>query len=148
MQYINRTTGRPGPLWEGRFRSCLTQEEDYVLSCYRYIELNPVRANMVGHPAEYPWSSYRANAQGETSTLIAPHSLYIALGHDGKAQQGAYRKLFRHRLDRQTVTEIRAATNGNFALGSARFQAQIAAALGGCVTRGKAGRPRKRNEAD
>ena len=59
VQYINRTYRRSGTLWEGRFRSCLTQTEDYVLACYRYIELNPVRANMVNHPRAYPWSSYR-----------------------------------------------------------------------------------------
>jgi putative transposase len=63
VQYINRTYRRSGALWEGCFRSCLTKEGDYVLGCYRYIELNPVRANMVNHPAEYRWSCYRANAQ-------------------------------------------------------------------------------------
>jgi putative transposase len=64
VHYVNRAYRRSGTLWEGRFRSCLTQEEDYVVGCYRYIELNPVRATMVKHPAEYPWSSYRANALG------------------------------------------------------------------------------------
>ncbi len=44
VQYINRTYCRSGTLWEGRFRSCLAQSEAYVLACYRYIELNPVRA--------------------------------------------------------------------------------------------------------
>ena len=39
VQYINKTYRRSGTLWEGRFRSCLTQEDNYVLSCYRYIEL-------------------------------------------------------------------------------------------------------------
>ena len=69
VQYINRTYRRSGTLWEGRFKSCLTREESYVMSCYRYIELNPVRANMVEHPADYEWSSYRRNAQGERSDL-------------------------------------------------------------------------------
>ena len=58
-QYVNRTYRRSGTLWEGRVRSCLTQEENYFLACQRYIELNPVRAGMVGHPGEYRWSSYR-----------------------------------------------------------------------------------------
>ena len=53
VQYVNRTYRRSGTLWEGRYRSCLTQEEDYLLACSRYIELNPVRANMVAHPADY-----------------------------------------------------------------------------------------------
>ena len=59
VQYFNRTYRRSGTLWEGRYRSCLTQAEDYLLACQRYIELNPVRAGMVEHPADYPWSSYR-----------------------------------------------------------------------------------------
>ena len=58
VQYVNRMYRRSGTLWEGRFRSCLTQEENYLIACHRYIELNPVRAVMVAHPAEYPWSSY------------------------------------------------------------------------------------------
>ena len=64
----------------GRFRSCLTREEDYVPGCYRYIELNPLRAGMVEHPAEYRWSSYRANAQGEAEKLLKQHPIYLALG--------------------------------------------------------------------
>ena len=69
LQYINRTYRRSGTLWEGRFRSCFTQEENYILACYRYIELNPVRASIVEHPAEYRWSSFRANAQREASAF-------------------------------------------------------------------------------
>lgn len=80
--YINRAYRRSGTLWEGRFRSCLTYEEQYVLGCYRYIELNSVRANIVEHPAEYRWSSYRANAQGETSSPLTTHALYDAVGLD------------------------------------------------------------------
>jgi putative transposase len=70
---------RSGTLWEGRFRSCLMQEENYLLARNRYIELNPVRAVMVAHRAEYRWSSYRANAQGEANAWLKPHPLYDAL---------------------------------------------------------------------
>src|SRR3989440_5617612 len=65
VQRVNKRTGRSGTLWEGRFRSCLVASEHYVLACYRYIELNPVRAGMVSHPADYPWSSYAANSPGK-----------------------------------------------------------------------------------
>ncbi|WP_423820570.1 transposase [Salinisphaera sp. SPP-AMP-43] len=143
VQYINRTYRRSGTLWEGRFRSCLTQEEHYVMGCYRYIELNPVRAGMVEHPAEYTWSSYRVNGQGEKSRLIKPHSLYDALGRTPAERQAAYRELFRYELDPGLVDEIRKATNGNYVLGSDRFEAEIAAALGRRVSRGKSGRPKK-----
>jgi putative transposase len=142
VQYFNRSYRRSGTLWEGRFRSCLTQEEDYVLGCYRYIELNPVRAKMVSHPAEYPWSSYRVNAQGESSKLITPHSIYNSLGTEEVTRKASYRELFRYHLDPGLIDEIRAATNGNYVLGSSRFQKQVTAALNRRVTPGKSGRPR------
>ncbi|MGA2291635.1 transposase [Bradyrhizobium sp.] len=73
VQHVNRTYRRGGMLWEGRFRSCLAQSERYVLARYRYIELNPHRAGMASHPRQYRWSSYRINAEGKASDLIAPH---------------------------------------------------------------------------
>lgn len=143
VQYVNRTYRRSGTLWEGRFRSCLTQEEAYVLGCYRYIELNPVRSGIVEHPAEYRWSSYRFHAQGEPSVFLTPHALYLALGLNDQERQVSYRELFRYQLEPGLADEIRSATNGNYALGSSRFKEQIAEALGRRVTRGKVGRPFK-----
>lgn len=141
VQYINRTYLRSGTLWEGRFRSCLLQEEGYLLECHRYIELNPVRAAMVEHPAMYRWSSYRSNAQGETSPFLKPHALYKSLGRNPEARQAAYRELFRYPLDPGLVDQLRSATNGNYVLGNERFLVEMAAALGQRVTGGQAGRP-------
>ena len=62
VPYINHSYRRTGTLWEGRFKANPIQDEAYLLTCYRYIELNPVRAAMVDDPADYPWSNYRANA--------------------------------------------------------------------------------------
>lgn len=143
VQYVNRAYRRSGTLWEGRFRSCLIQEENYLLACQRYIELNPVRAGMVGHPGEYRWSSYRANGQGEDDALVRPHILYEGLGRDVAGRQAAYRELFRQELERGLMDEIRRATNGNFVLGNERFSAEVAATLGRRALPGKSGRPRK-----
>ena len=148
VQYFNRTYRRSGTLWEGRYRSCLTQAEDYLLACQRYIELNPVRAGMVAHPADYPWSSYRANAQGDEDALVTPHEIYLGLGVTQASRLAAYRELFRSELEPGLVEQIRQASNGNFALGSARFAEEIAAALGRRVTPGKSGRPRKLPEPE
>lgn len=142
VQYINKMYKRTGTLWEGRYKSCPTQAETYLLACQRYIELNPVRANIVNHPAEYKWSSYAANAQGAESDIVQPHALYQALGLDATSRQAAYRELFRYQLDIGVVDEIRKATNGNYALGNDVFTAQIEQALGRRVTAGKAGRPK------
>jgi putative transposase len=53
VQYVNKTYRRTGTLWESRHKASLVQEEQYLLKCYRYIELNPVRAGIVEHPADY-----------------------------------------------------------------------------------------------
>lgn len=148
VQYVNRTYRRSGTLWEGRFRSCLTQDESYLLACQRYIELNPVRAGMVEHPAEYRWSSYQSNAQGEPDSLLKPHSLYLALGKDAASRAAAYRELFRYELEPGLADEIRRATNGNYALGNAVFAAQVSTALGRRAVPGKPGRPRRAVEPE
>jgi putative transposase len=143
VQYINRTYKRSGTLWEGRFRSCLTQSEDYVLACYRYIELNPVRANMVNHPRQYPWSSYRINAEGKRSELITPHEEYKRLDRTDVTRREAYRNLFKAHIEPELVNDIRRSTNGNFALGSERFKKEISDMLKRRVSPGNAGRPIK-----
>lgn len=148
VQYVNRTYRRSGTLWEGRFRSCLTQDESYLLACQRYIELNPVRADMVAHPAEYRWSSYRGNARGESDFLLKPHSLYLALVKDAPSREAAYRELFRYELEPGFIDEIRRATNGNYALGNTAFAAQVTSALGRRAVPGKSGRPRRTVEPE
>ena len=99
VQYVNRTYKRSGTLWEGRFRSSVIQQQDYLFICQRYIEMNPVRAGIVIHPGDYRWSSYRINGQGDKSELITPNMLYEALAHDDVEKQLAYRELFRHELE-------------------------------------------------
>ena len=148
VQHVNRVYRRSGTLWEGRFRSCPIQEEAYLLACQRYIELNPVRAGMVEHPADYPWSSYRANGEGEANPLIQAHGLYSALGQDASRRQAAYREFFRHELDPGVVDQIRRATNGNFVLGNERFAREVEAIVGRRASPGKSGRPRKPGEPE
>jgi putative transposase len=62
--YINKTYGRSGTLWEGRHKASLVQADRYLLTCYRYIELNPVAAGMARCPEQYRWSSYGWHALG------------------------------------------------------------------------------------
>lgn len=141
VQYINRTYRRSGTLWEGRFKSCLAQNERYVLTCYRYIELNPVRAQMVAQPGDYRWSSYPANGLGKKNSLITPHPDYVRLGRTLTERMAIYRSLFAAHLDDERVDAIRQATNGNYVLGDSRFQAEIAGMLERRVIPGKNGRP-------
>lgn len=130
VQYINRTYRRSGTLWEGRYKSCLTQTEDYVLACYRYIELNPVRASMVDHPRDYNWSSYKTNAEGVVSDLIKPHDEYLKIDRNDNKRRKNYRGLFNAHIEQSIINDIRIATNGNYVLGNTYFKEQITEALG------------------
>jgi putative transposase len=129
VQYVNYTYRRTGTLWEGRYKATLIDSEHYLLICSRYIELNPVRAGMVAHPGDYPWSSYRAHAHGQSDVVLHDHPLYLALGNTDRARQDAYRELFNVQLDPETVHLIRESTNKAWALGNDRFRQEIEAAL-------------------
>lgn len=130
VQYVNRRHKRTGTLWEGRYRSCLVQCERYLMICQRYIELNPVRAQMVMHPSDYRWSSYRHNAGGEESELITPHELYCRLGSDHGTCVQAYRALFDEALTSIELDRVRSATYRNGVLGTQEFSDDMAATLG------------------
>jgi len=128
--YFNRDLGRSGPLWGGRYYSCIAESSLYVLACYRYIELNPVRAGLVRQPAEYRWSSHGANAEGQASSLVAvsAHEELLALGTDDAARRGSYKNLFSDSLDETLLRRIRKATAGGLPLASETFKARIASA--------------------
>ena len=130
VQYFNYTHRRTGTLWEGRYKSTIVDSDTYLLTVYRYIELNPVRAEMVSHASEYPWSSYQSNAIGKPIELLTPHRLYRQLGKTDEERQGGYRALFRGRMPERDVMAIREATNKAWVLGSDRFKAQVEAKTG------------------
>lgn len=129
VRYINQAYRRSGTLWEGRFKSALIDSERYLLTCSRYIELNPVRAGMATAPGDYRWSSYCGNALGRTDTLITSHFVYQALGDSVEQRAEAYRTLFNRHLTKDDVTAIRDATEEGTILGNDRFRADIESAL-------------------
>jgi len=127
VQYFNYQYKRTGTLWEGRYKSTLLDSEEYLLTCSRYIELNPVRADMVAHPGEYRWSSYGHNALGQRNGLITPHEIYLRLGDDPEQRRNVYRHLFDAHIDNKDLDEIRTATNRSWVLGSEKFKEQVEA---------------------
>ena len=148
VQYFNHTYERSGTLWEGRYRATVVDSEHYLLTVMRYIELNPVRADMVAHPGDYPWSSYGFNARGATgpnADWISPHQEYRRLGRKAADRQAAYRQLFRAAISGADLSEIRECTHKGWVLGGERFREQIEA-LGQRRAASKGvGRPRKDN---
>ena len=125
VRYFNHTYERTGSLWEGRFKSCLVDAEDYLLVCQRYIELNPVRAGMVAAPEDYTWSSYKANGLGQQIKLWTPHPVYVQLGATVRERAAAYRELFVGYIDGKLIEQIRKAANRGTVLGNDRFKQNI-----------------------
>jgi putative transposase len=128
---------------EGRYKASLIEAGRYLLTCYRYIELNPVAAGMTRRPEGYPWSSYAYHGWGRPDRLISAHAHYMALAADATARQSAYRALFQERLPDVDVHRMRACLDYNHPLGHDRFREQIEAALGRSVGYSRRGRPRQ-----
>ena len=147
-QYFNRRHGRTGTLWEGRFRSCVVDSREYVLACYRYIELNPVRAGIAVHPGLYAWSSYTANAGERTDSLIKPHAEYLALASKDPARHVVYRGMLEECLEPELLAAIRAATNGGYPLGSEQFKSGLSLPKGRMLERRRPGRRPRTDEAN
>lgn len=143
VRYINETYNRRGSLWEGRYKSTIIQSQVYLLACYRYIEMNPVRAGMVEYPAEYRWSSYGINALGVSNPVVSTHTEYRGLGATKKDCQLVYRELFDSPQGAEELGLLRAALQSGTPLGNEKFIAQVEEVCARKVGFSCRGRPKK-----
>lgn len=144
--HINKTYQRHGSLWEGRYKSNVIESQTYLLSCMRYIEMNPVRAGMVDHPAKYRWSSYAANALGSDNAILMAQAEYIALAQSAENRQSVYRSLFDGVTNFDELALLREALQTGTPLGNKKFKAEIEAVLDLKVGYARRGRPKKISE--
>jgi len=143
VRYINANYQRHGSLWEGRYKCNVIESKTYLLSCMRYIEMNPVRAGMVDHPAKYRWSSYAANALGTDNAILTAQAEYAALAQLPENRQSAYRGLFDKVTSFDELALLREALQTGTPLGNEKFKAVIEAALHLKVGYARRGRPKK-----
>lgn len=141
-QYFNKRHRRSGSLWEGRHKASAVSAQ-YLLSCYGYIETNPVLSGVCESPAAYPWSSYAANALGRSDDLLVAHGEYLALAGDVAQRLECYRELVGQALDEALLEQIRHAIHFNHPLGCELFKRDIARKLAGELGYDRVGRPRK-----
>lgn len=142
-RYHNRLEGRSGTLWEGRYKSSLVQQDDYLLACCRYIELNPVRARMAAIPEDYRWSSCRVRLGHETADWLDPDPCYLALGETDAARRQRYRAYLHASIPSGEWKLIREAVQRGQLTGDDRFTQQVADIVGRRVERRGRGRPAK-----
>lgn len=142
--YFNTCHQRTGHLWEGRYRSCIVQGDDYLLQCQRYIDLNPVRAGMVAAPVDYPWSSHRHYAHGEPNDWLCPHPTLVGLNADPVRRREIYRGLVDHGTRPGELDAMRTHLRQGRPWGDARFREQIESLLGRNAQPRPRGRPSHR----
>ncbi len=141
VRFFNQQNKRTGTLWEGRFRSCIVQSENYLLEVYKYIEMNPVRLELTGQASEYKWSSYLINANGKSSALCKPHDQYLSLGDTKEERSENYRLFCKGKNSEETINEIRKSTNKGLAIGEETFKVSIEKQTGYRFRPLKKGRP-------
>jgi putative transposase len=106
-RHVNQQYSRTGTLWEGRFRSSPVDSDYYCLACYRYIELNPVRAGIVAHPKDYRWTSYHENVGQRALSIVAPHASFLAIASSIEQRIERYQAIVGTDLPETTVMAIR-----------------------------------------
>jgi putative transposase len=141
VRHVNESHERTGGLYEGRFRSNAVETRSYFLTLMRYIELNPVRAHMVAHPAQFPWSSFGQNITGDPTGLITPHPEYLALGADADARAANYYRRFDAGMDPDELETIRQSLRQGSALGGEEFCRALESLVGRPVAFVPQGRP-------
>lgn len=143
VQYINKLHKRTGTLWEGRFKSSLVSKDEYLLTCSRYVELNPVRAKMVKHPKDFPWSSYNFKAEGKQDELLDNDPVYMGLGKTPKERQTNYKEWIERSVPDEELSLIRNTTHKGGIFGNKEFSEEIAKLVGKDVVLRSRGRPKK-----
>lgn len=136
-QYFNHRYNRNGRLWQNRFFSTIIEEETYLWAVARYIEKNPVRANIVKKAEDYPWSSAKAHILKLRDTAL--------LGEDWleKGEYKAYCEFLRHE-EKQVEDFVRKSTSTGRPLGSEWFIKSLERILERDILPKKVGRPRKK----
>jgi putative transposase len=146
VPYFNHKYDRTGTLWQGRFKATVIDSERYLMTCSRYIELNPVRAGMVTAASDYPWSSYQHHIGMKSDPLVTDHALYWALGNTPFQREAAYRELTEQGVNEADVIAITEATLKGWAIGSDQFKASLEKQTQRRVSKAKRGRPRRQKQ--
>ncbi|MBL8201571.1 MAG: transposase [Chromatiales bacterium] len=140
---INRLKSRTGTAWEGRFKCSLIDTNSYLLACSRYVDLNPVRANLVSRPEEYSWSSFRALAGLADSDWLDESPCYLALGESSEDRQKRYRDFVGCGVEESELEFLRDAVRRNQLTGSDDFVREMEDQVSRRISTRAPGRPRR-----
>jgi putative transposase len=142
--FVNKLEKRTGSLWDGRFKASPIQRDEYMLSCIRYVEMNPVRANMVAGPRQYRWSSYRERMGLENKERLDLDQMYLSLADSEDARRARYKEYVRQGISDKEIKLIRNSLQRNKLTGDDRFTEEILQRIGIRVENRSRGRPSQR----
>ncbi len=143
VRWFNDAQGRSGTLWEGRYKSTVIDTDQYLLTCMAYLDLNPVRAGLVGQAADYVWSSHGHYVGQKVDKLITPHPLVWGLGNTPFAREAAYAELVKSGISASQQVKLTDAALRGWALGDADFVKELQDLTQRRVSKAAAGRPFK-----
>lgn len=138
---VNKLERRTGSLWDGRFKASPIQRDEYLLSCIRYVEMNPVRANMVVGPRQYPWSSYRERMGLVRQERLDLDQVYLGLAEERGKRQERYKEYIKRDVSDKEIVMLRRSLQSNKLTGNDRFIREVEQRLGIRVENRGRGRP-------
>lgn len=142
---LNARNAWSGSLWEGRFKCSPIDSDRYLLACGRYVDLNPVRAQLVARPEDYRWSSYRARAGHTSCAFLDEDPALLALRATSARRHELYRELAAAPLDEHELQLIRGSVQRNQLTGEQDFVEEVDSEFGVRVSNRTRGRPRKKH---
>ncbi len=142
-RYVNRLENRSGSLWEGRYKSSIVSSKEYLLSCSRYIELNPMRTGIIENPSDYNWSSFARKTIGKQDPVVDFDRVYKALGKNAEERQKAYLEYVIQTIPEEELKLIRESIQRNQVTGGNRFRNQLEKKYNLRLSNRGPGRPRK-----
>lgn len=105
--YINIKRKRSGHLFQGRYKAIVVDKDSYLLELSRYIHLNPVRANLVRKPGEYPYSSYRFFISGEEEGMLTQKEVLGMVARDERVASERYRTFVEDTLGKEPENPLK-----------------------------------------
>jgi putative transposase len=137
VHHCHRRHGFVGHRWQGRFKSPAVQCSEYLLSCGRYIERNPVEVGFAALPWEYVWSSAAAYALGKPDALLAENAEYLGLACSADQRQETWQRFLLTDDRREAMVR-----RGDWAIGDDEFRQRVLLEHGRPAAR-RRGRPPK-----
>ena len=142
-QRFNRTHGRFGHVFQGRFKAILVERDGYLLELCRYVVLNPVRAGLAASAREWRWSSYRATAGHKKGPRFLTTGWVLRQFGKGKKREAAYRRFVAAGQGAAPWEDLRQ----QIYLGGAAFVERMVEEFGGGAHSGEVPRAQRRPPA-